>query len=298
MPADKPQPELYHEAGKTFKELLSRDDIPCLIMALPILAQPDYIKAALDAGKHVLAEKPIAKDVATAQDLIAYSKNTKGTLAIAENIRFYENFTFAREHAKDLGPVTHFAVRVYMATSEESPYYKTTWRKTPEYQGGFLLDGGVHWAAGTRFLLTGENDKVASVVAQSALVRPHLPPIDTVSAILTTKGGALGTYSHSAGSNMSLFDWEVAYANGSVSVVGGGPGRNDTVTVRKVGQEPITKEFGRMSGVPEEVAAWAQSVVDGKPNPLQSPEQALADLEFLEKMFSSDGKTQTYELQI
>ena len=37
---------------------------------LPILVQPDFIKKALSAGKHVLAEKPIAKDVATATELL------------------------------------------------------------------------------------------------------------------------------------------------------------------------------------------------------------------------------------
>jgi len=33
--------------------------------SLPIIAQPDYIKKALLAGKHVLSEKPVAKDLET-----------------------------------------------------------------------------------------------------------------------------------------------------------------------------------------------------------------------------------------
>jgi predicted dehydrogenase len=50
-----------------------------------------------------------------------------------------------------------------------------------------------------------------------------------------------------------------------------------------------------------EVAAWAESIADGTPNPAQSPEQALADLEILEKMLKSGegaGKAQSLEYQI
>ena len=49
-----------------------------------------------------------------------------------------------------------------------------------------------------------------------------------------------------------------------------------------------------------EVQAWAEGIVSGKPNPEQSPEQALADLEILEKMLTSgdqDGARQVLEYQ-
>lgn len=262
-------------------------------MALPIVPQPDFIKQALDAGKNVLAEKPVAKDVATAQELIAYAKNTKGTLAIAENIRFYESFAFAHKHALTLGKVTHFTVRIFTHMKEESKWFQTEWRKTPEYQGGFLLDGGVHYAAATRLMLGGAESQVASILAKSTLVKKHLIPIDTVTAIITTKSGAIGTYSHSVGSNMSLFDFEFSYENGSISFGPSSSSRGDVIKVKPVGGDEIVQEFSelsRINGVPSEVKAWAQAILDNKPNPLQSAEEALADLEFMESIFKS-GET-------
>ena len=75
--------------GKAYKDLLAREDIDAVIIALPISSQPEYIEAALAAGKHVLAEKPIAPDVATAKKLIDFWKKTSGDngvgFAIAEN---------------------------------------------------------------------------------------------------------------------------------------------------------------------------------------------------------------------
>ncbi len=87
----------------------------------------------------------------------------------------------------------------------------------------------------------------------------------------------------------------MACEKGSVTVL-----LRDKVIVRQ-GQEAdnnfVEKEFKEEgSGVKQEVKAWAQSLVDGKPLPEQSPEEALIDLEILEKMLRSGeqkGQAQT-----
>ncbi|OAA79868.1 NAD(P)-binding domain protein [Akanthomyces lecanii RCEF 1005] len=311
-------PDLYAEDagdGRALTDLLARTDISAIIVALPIPSQPSFVRAALAAGKHVLAEKPIAKDVATAQELIAYAaseaiRGTGATLSIAENQRYFPRFTYAlaRAAGRDFGKVTHFSIRVSDLVGKDSKYYNTTWRKTPEYQGGFLLDGGVHFAAGARmlFMLSSSmadasaqqqarlDSRPAKVSARTALVREYLPPVDSVAALVTTRGGATGTYQHTVGSTISAYEFDVAYENGSVRVCDG------TVTVRRVGEEPVSETFERTSGVPEEVAAWAAGMCVGKQDPAQSMEEALADLELIEKMLQSgeqDGKWLSYELQ-
>ncbi|KAL6874730.1 hypothetical protein J3F83DRAFT_728480 [Trichoderma novae-zelandiae] len=300
IPDSVPKPDLYSEdsgTGKSYQDLLARDDISAVIIALPLLSQPSFIEAALSAGKHVLAEKPIAKDVATARTLISNAQRigskTGATLAVAENIRFYPSFAHAASEAAKLGKVHNFAVRVLWRIESDNKWYNTAWRKTPGYQGGFLLDAGVHWAAATRLLLRGDENTPDTVQAFTALMCEHLPPIDTVNAIIKTKSGATGVFQNSAGSLLQAFEWNFSYDKGTIKVAG------ETVTVQPAGGEEQVKEFARTNGVSEEVAAWAQSLVDGKVNPLQTPEQALADLEFMEKMFTSgdeNGSTQKYEL--
>lgn len=175
---------------------------------------------------------------------------------------------------------------------------ETEWRKKPNYQGGFLLDGGVHFTAGTRFLL-GEDAKPTTVVAFSTLLREHLPPLDTINSIWLTKSGISGTFSVSFGITLSGPEYTIACEKGSVTII------KSKVIVRK-GEEKegntteveFTEEGG---GVKQEVAAWAQGIVDGKVNPKQSPEEALADLEILEKLLRSgeeQGKTQSLQFQI
>jgi predicted dehydrogenase len=92
-------------------------------------------------------------------------------------------------------------------------------------------------------------------------------------------------------------EYTFACENGVVTV-----GRSK-VTVTPVGEkEGKTTNFpDEGSGVHQEVKAWAQSLLDGKPDPMQSPEQALGDLEIMEKMLrsgESSGKTETLQLQL
>jgi predicted dehydrogenase len=100
------------------------------VYSLPIPAQPTYIKAALAAGKHVLSEKPIAKDLATAQELVSWygdSANvdkTKTLWGVAENYRFIRKWLRTAEEVQKLGGVKAFRVSMRCKTSPESKYYR------------------------------------------------------------------------------------------------------------------------------------------------------------------------------
>jgi len=292
--------DLYSDdsgAGKTYHDLLLREDIHAVIIALPILTQPEFIEAALLAGKHVLSEKPIAGDLKAAQKLISFyntkvDKN-KVSWSVAENFRFLESYEYAAQEVKKLGRILGFKVNVSQLVSPGGKYYETEWRKVPNYQGGFLLDGGVHTVAGIRFLL-GE-DKPTSLSAFTSLLQKHLPPVDTVDSIWQLKSGVSGAYSQSFGSTLSENEVTIAGDKGSVTV------RRSTVIVRE-GEQKDEKKTAREfteegSGVKQEVQAWAEALKAGKPNSKQSPEEALADLEILEQMLKSGGKPLNLEFQ-
>ncbi|OQD90861.1 hypothetical protein PENANT_c001G04064 [Penicillium antarcticum] len=275
--------DLYSEdsgADKSYDDLLARSDIGAVIIALPILVQPAFIRKALLAGKHVLSEKPIAKDIATAQELLQWYRTNIDTAkvfwAVGENFRYLTKFIFAAEQVRALGKVLNFRVNVHNLVTADNKYYKTAWRKTPGYQGGFLLDGGVHMVAGLRLIL-GSDVHIKTLSAHSQLQQAHLPPVDTVDAVVKTDTGATGVVSLSWGSTFSDQVFEFACEKGVVTL------NFDDVTVNGVLN---TIEFdGR--GVAPEVAEFATSIINGKPASRQSPQEALADLELLEQMLQS-----------
>lgn len=253
---------------------------------LPILVQPDYIKKALIAGKHVLAEKPIAKDVATASELVQWYRSsvTGPTFGIAENFRFFASFHYAAQQLGQMGRLLGFRMRVQNLVKPGGKYFETAWRKKPEYQGGFLLDGGVHFIAATRLVLAGAGVKPVRTSAFSAQLQEHLPPVDTVDATVQLSNGASGTLSISFGTTFSGSEYTFAAEKGTVTI------SRSRVTVVRDGKEEV-KEFPEEgNGVKQEIAGWAKALGEGKPDPRQSPEEALKDLQLLEAILQSGEK--------
>lgn len=89
------------------------------------------------------------KDVASAAALIKkYNSTYKSTgvhWRVAENFEVEPGLLAARKAIDDgaIGDVLHFNLSAVARTDSESKWYKTPWRTVPDYQGGFLLDGGV-----------------------------------------------------------------------------------------------------------------------------------------------------------
>jgi predicted dehydrogenase len=258
-------------------------------VALPILKQPEFIRKALSAGKHVLSEKPVAENIKDAEDLIKWYRSNidtnKVTWGVAENFRFLNSFNYASGVAKDLGRVLN--IRLHMSNLlQGGKYFETEWRKTPSHQGGFVLDAGVHFIAGLRQLLG--PDTITSVSAFTTQNQKHLPPLDTLDGCVKTQSGGTGTVAISFGTTLTGSAYAVGYEKGNIvissdhvgQIVKGKPGEKIMHVTTTIDGKTETKDItDEGTGVKPEVRAWGEGIVAGKPNVRQSPEQALADLE-------------------
>ena len=159
-------------------------------------------------------------------------------------------------------------------------------RQKPEYQGGFLLDGGIHYVAGLRYLLAAAGQSITQVSAFTSLLQPKLAPLDTVHAIMQLGNGNSGTFSLSFGTEYKTgFQIQVVTDKGAVTV---SPSEvivltKDALDGNKQKCFPIKPD----PGVQAEVTAFAHSIKFGKPDDRAAPEQALSDLNVLQAMLDS-----------
>ena len=261
-------------------ELLARTDVDALDVVLPIPAQPAILARALASGKHVISEKPIAPDRATALPLLELHGRQPGQVwMVAENWRYEEAFVRAAALVRDgvIGQPVAVHYAQYKPMTPKNKYYHTAWRRSGEFQGGFLLDGGIHHIAVLR-MIVGE---IAGVAAMARLVARDLPPVDTLTATLHFANGVLGTYlaTFALGTPFGAA-LTVTGERGSLRVDRGRielANADDDVTV-------IDCEF--YNGVQQEFAAFADAIRDGTPQ-RNTAEAALADLAVVEAMLQS-----------
>lgn len=114
-------------------------------------------------------------------------------------------------------------------------------------------------------------------MAYTAQLQEHLPPVDSIEAVARSKSGAVGSISISFGTTGKGSEYHVGSEKGFVSVSHG--------LVKIEEKEEKIEEEG--SGVKPEVRAWGEGLASGKENVLQSPREALADLEIIEACLRS-----------
>jgi predicted dehydrogenase len=137
-----------------YRKLLDRKDIQAVSVATPDQFHAEHTVAFMDAGKHILCEKPMAMTVAECEKMIAAADRNKVKFMIGQVCRFSPGFVMGKRlvEAGDIG-------KLYLVESEYAHTYKHSpgvggWRKDSVRLRHPVLGGGCHavdllrWIAG------------------------------------------------------------------------------------------------------------------------------------------------------
>ena len=122
---------------------MARVDAACIV-GTPHADHDDIVRASLDAGKHVLCEKPLAIDPAEARDLAEHADQLGLQLATGFNHRFYPPVRDALELVSgwSIGRVESVRMTIGHAASAE---FLAGWHGDRAASGGgTMMDNGVH----------------------------------------------------------------------------------------------------------------------------------------------------------
>ena len=127
----------------SFEELLADSEIDLVIICSPNALHYPHAKAAMQAGKHVIVEKPFTINSSEAQSLIEISKDSGKYVFPFHNRRWDSDFLTIKHLISQgyLGKIVDYESRFDRFTPEIS---RAAWRYQNEAGGGTLFDLGIH----------------------------------------------------------------------------------------------------------------------------------------------------------
>ena len=208
-----PRPDLHAEYDAA---LLARTDIDIIDICLPPFLHFDAVRRALEAGKHVICEKPLTGSLAQADLLADLAAQSGLVLMPIYQVRFGRGLARAQHLMR-----TGAAGRVYLSTVEThwnrgADYYAIPWRGTRQYElGGAFLGHAIHI-----------HDVLTTLVG----------PVSRVSASIATRVNAIET-EDCGGAVLDM-------ADGSIAVLSVTLGAADQVSRIRIVCENVTITSG------------------------------------------------------
>lgn len=199
-----------------WQDAVARPDVDVVIVATTNDALAAVTGAALQAGKHVLVEKPAARNLAELSPLVDLARARGLRVRVGFNHRYHPALLKARELVDNgaLGPLMF--VRGRYGHGGRVGYEKE-WRANPAQSGGGeLLDQGVHLVDLSRWFL----GPFPTVEGFAATYFWDMPVDDNAFLTLRTAGGQCAFLHASCSEWKNLFSFEIYGRTGKIAIDG------------------------------------------------------------------------------
>jgi UDP-N-acetylglucosamine 3-dehydrogenase len=168
----------------SYEELVAAEDVEVVDVCLPTALHRDLALRAAGEGRHVILEKPIARTMVDAQEILDAFSDDGPRLFVGHVVRFFPEYVGIKQKidAGDLGTVG------VVRTSRRSPFLLgwNDWYADWRVSGGVLLDLVIHDFDFLRWTL----GEVERVYARGLLGREY-NRLDYVLATLRFESGAI-----------------------------------------------------------------------------------------------------------
>lgn len=193
-------PEWYTDPA----EMIASANLDAVIVATSNDSHHDLAMAAMDAGLHVLCEKPLAMNVKEAEAMAEKAEAAGVHTMVPFTYHYMPVNRWVQRLVSEgyVGKPMHINLRYYTGFGFDSRY---SWRFDPEVAGtGIIGDLGSHWVHLARWIL-GDEETSISAVSSTFVERgprpdgqPYEPLEDSVAMTVRYRSGAYGIIQTSA----------------------------------------------------------------------------------------------------
>lgn len=214
--AESLQKSLKYEIVDHWQDAVSRTDINVIIVCVPHHLAPKIVVSALRAGKHVMCEKPLGRNMIESKQMVQAAEQSGLMLEPGFNYRFYPGIKKLRELIENnsIGKITH--ARCVIGHGGR-PGMEKEWKLDKELcGGGALFDPGIHCVDLFRFLF-GEIEQ-ATATLWNAFWKIKVE--DNALATFKTKKGVIVSLHSSITEWVNRFSLEVIGSEGYLFLSG------------------------------------------------------------------------------
>lgn len=278
----------------TFPRLLE-EDLDVLFVSLTNDIAPDATIAGLERSLHVFCEKPPGRSIDDIVKVIRVQRqHPRSKLKYGFNHRYHDSVREALRIVRsgELGRVINLR-GIYGKSQMMS--FDSDWRtKRALAGGGILLDQGIHMVDMMR-LFAGEFSEVHSFVSNSHW---HHDVEDNAYALMRTPDGVVAMLHSSATQWRHRFHLEISLSGGTIILSGILSGTKsygaETITVAFAneadGGDPreVTTRYNHDPSWRDEIAEFADSIVNDAPVTSGSSEDALRSMHLVYRIYCAD----------
>ena len=264
------EPKLY----KDMEKMLRQDDLDAVAILLPNHLHKQGTIAALEAGKHVFCEKPMALTVADCNEMIATAQRTRKALQIGTQRRHSRDYKMLVETIRNspVGKVLHSDINSYRGDwrvlgLDEYPPGIEYWRMDQSKCGGVVYEMGAHIIDANNWIFDSEPMSVSSIQGVNNLSLRKRDSMDHAGVhvryandAFMNYGGNLYNYGPAPHNYFYAVNGTIAFDGREVSIYYGHPrgfSRPDKLP------KPLKKSFPEGDGNIQQWRYFAQ-VMEGK----------------------------------
>jgi len=280
------------EAHDDWSALVARPDVQIVLVCTPPDSHAEIAVAALESGRHVFVEKPLARSAAEAEPIVAAAQAAfaRGVVcAVGFNYRHHPAIQQARRWVSEgaIGELMFARMRHGIAGRQG---YAADWRTSAVTSGGGeLLDQGVHLIDLARWFF-GEFSEVRAMLTTSYW--PIAPLEDNAFVLLRTAAGQVVQLHASWTEWRNLFSLELFGRDGYVRVegLGGSYGTETAALGRRDFDAPFSERIieyrGEDSSWRAEWAAFRGAVIESRLPEAGAPD-GLAALALIARIYQA-----------